>query len=83
MSNNWPNFCDQFVQILGIFKHMITLDVKFSSLPAGLFIFIFHFLFFSSLALESIYHTWDGGTDHRACLVSHPTQCVAVQGGHH
>ena len=26
--------------------------------------------------LESIYHTWDGGTDHRASLVSHPTQCV-------
>ena len=33
--------------------------------------------------LESIYHTWDGGTDHRASLVSHPTQCVAVLGGLH
>ena len=28
--------------------------------------------------LESIYHTWDGGTDHWASLVSHPTQCVAI-----
>ena len=33
--------------------------------------------------LESIYHAWDGGTDHRASLVSHPTQCVAVLGGLH
>ena len=33
--------------------------------------------------LENIYHTWDGGTDHRASLVSHPTQCVAVLGGLH
>ena len=32
---------------------------------------------------ESIYHTWDGGTDHRASLVSHLTQCVAVLGGLH
>ena len=33
--------------------------------------------------LESIYHTWDGGTDHRASLVSHPIQCVAVLEGLH
>ena len=33
--------------------------------------------------LESIYHAWDGGTDHRASLVSHPTRCVAVLGGLH
>ena len=33
--------------------------------------------------LESIYRTWDGGTDHWASLVSHPTQCVAVLGGLH
>ena len=33
--------------------------------------------------LESIYHAWDGGIDHRASLVSHPTQCVAVLGGLH
>ena len=33
--------------------------------------------------LESIYHTWDGGTDHRASLLSHLTQCVAVLGGLH
>ena len=33
--------------------------------------------------LECIYHTWDGGTDQRASLVSHPTQCVAVLGGLH
>ena len=33
--------------------------------------------------LESIYHTWDGGTNHRTSLVSHPTQCVAVLGGLH
>ena len=33
--------------------------------------------------LESIYHAWDEGTDHRAYLVSHPTQCVAVLGGLH
>ena len=35
--------------------------------------------------LESIYHTWDGGTNHRASLVSHPTQCMSrpVLGGLH
>ena len=35
--------------------------------------------------LESIYHTWDGGTDHRASLVSPPTQCLSrpVLGGLH
>ena len=33
--------------------------------------------------LESIYHTWDGGTGHRASLMSLPTQCTAVLGGLH
>ena len=33
--------------------------------------------------LVNIYHTWDGGTDHGASLVSHSTQCVAVLGGLH
>ena len=28
--------------------------------------------------LESIYHTWDRGTDHRASLVSHPTQLSLI-----
>ena len=33
--------------------------------------------------LVNIYHTWDGGTDHRASLMSLPTQCTAVLGGLH
>ena len=32
-------------------------------------------------SLVNIYHTWDRGTDHRAPLVSLPTQCMAVLAG--
>ena len=52
-------------------------------------VIFFYFFFWCSLAptryysLMSIYHTRDRGTDHRASLVSHPTQCVAVLGGLH
>ena len=35
------------------------------------------------LWLVNIYHTRDGGTDHRASHVSLPTQCIAVLGGLH
>ena len=28
--------------------------------------------------LESIYHAWDGGTDHRASLVSHPSRSAVA-----
>ena len=33
--------------------------------------------------LVSIYHTWDGGSGHRASLMSLITQCAAVLGGLH